>query len=142
VGSRIGVEILGLLSMDEPREDRDEEPLPLIDSVSLDQEKEREPLVAWLFLSGELGGVVSPIGTRLSTSLHERLSLRIVSFSSMVALWGGGQRKVVLAHGDNKERNKERKRIYTHEFILHLLCVLRQVKEAHGSRSRAVCNGG
>jgi hypothetical protein len=45
VGSRMGFEMLAFLSTDGVREDRDDEPLPLIDSVSLDHEKDRDPRV-------------------------------------------------------------------------------------------------
>jgi hypothetical protein len=90
VGFRIGLEILGLLSIEEPREDRDDGPFPLIDSVSLDHEKDREGLDGCVLLPGEFGGVRSPNGTRLSTSLCERLSFRIASFSSMIAQMSRG----------------------------------------------------
>jgi hypothetical protein len=59
VGSSMGVEILGRLSMEEPRDDRDEGPLPLMDSVSLPHENDREVRVACcgVFSVGEFGGV-------------------------------------------------------------------------------------
>lgn len=84
-GSRMGVDMLGLLSTEEPREDRDDGPLPLIDSVSFVHEKEREERVACFFFPGEPGGLTSPMGIRWSTSLYEWLNMRIVSSSSIVA---------------------------------------------------------
>jgi hypothetical protein len=95
LGLAIGLEMLGLLSArDEPRDDRDGVPFPLICSVSLDHEKAREGLVACAetLLAGVPGGVSSPMGVRASTSLCERLSLRTASFSSMSrdVSWAGG----------------------------------------------------
>jgi hypothetical protein len=129
-GSSIGVEMVGRLSRDEPRDERNDGPLALIDSVSLDHEKEREPLMPCAFFSGEAGGVRSPMGMSGSTSLRERLSLRIVSFSSMAARSRRGRcyRRMVA-------RAKRRR---THKGTLHLLCA-RQVKAAHGSRRRVRC---
>jgi hypothetical protein len=59
VGSSMGVEILGRLSMEEPRDDRDEGPLPLMGSVSLPHENDREVRVVCcgVFFVGESGGV-------------------------------------------------------------------------------------
>jgi hypothetical protein len=102
--------MLGLLSIDEPREDREDGPLPLIDSVSLDHENARDARVGCRASSyGDSGGVTSPIGMRWSTSLCERLSLRIASFSSIVAVEGGAvvsprhcvERRKVGTHGSN-----------------------------------------
>ena len=78
--------MLGLLSTEEPREDRDDGPLPLIDSVSLVHEKEREDRVAWALFPGEPGGLMSPMGMRWSPSLYECLNMRILSSSSIVAV--------------------------------------------------------
>jgi hypothetical protein len=88
----MGVEILGRWLMEEPRDDRDEGPLPLIDSVSLLHENDREVRVACcgIFFVGEVGGVYLPIGIRWSTSLCDRLSLRMASLSSIVAQLGWG----------------------------------------------------
>lgn len=114
-GFTIGLEIFGLLSAEEePREDRDEGPFPFIDSVSLDHEKEREPLVACIsvLLSGVLGGVSSPTGMRGSTSLWVRLSLAMTSFSSIVARsWVEGGR-VSLAHVVWRQRKRIHSRVY------------------------------
>lgn len=86
-GSRFGSEAL------EVREKGRERVFPLIDSVSFVHEKARPVLVFGVFRSGddsaEAGGVSVPTGTRWSTSLVERLRLKITSAPSMVA--GGGQ---------------------------------------------------
>ena len=116
--SAMGLEMFGLLSAkEEPREERDDGPFPLIDSVSLDHEKERELRVVCCLLDGVLGGVTSPMGMRLSTSLCERLSLRIVSFSSIVAVglrssrWWGYWRSIVA-------RARSKKSVRTHYSIV------------------------
>jgi hypothetical protein len=55
VGSSIGLEMLGRA---EPWEDFEDGPLPLMDSVSLPHEKDRDVLVTCTaFFPGEFGGV-------------------------------------------------------------------------------------
>tara|TARA_R110002003_G_scaffold176_2_gene14315 strand:+ start:31397 stop:31684 length:288 start_codon:yes stop_codon:yes gene_type:complete len=56
LGLTIGLEML-FFSIEEPRDVREDGPFPFIDSVSLDHENDRDPLVACAFLPGELGGV-------------------------------------------------------------------------------------
>lgn len=88
LGSTMGLEMLGFFSADEEvRDDRvDDGAFPLMDIVSLDHEKARERRVRCVsaLFSGVPGGVTSPNGMRASTSLCDRLSLRISSFSSML----------------------------------------------------------
>lgn len=113
--------MLGLLSTEEPREDREDGPLPLIDSVSLVHEKEREDRVACDFFPGEPGGLISPMGIRWSTSLYECLNMRIVSSSNIVAVGvqcGGGEVIAMAA--------RRRERAHTHRSILHSLCALQR----------------
>ena len=85
LGSTIGLEILSLFPNESSWGDLEDGPFPLIDSVSLDHENDREVLVEDIFLIGELGGVISPRGMSWSASLRDRLSLRMASFSSMAA---------------------------------------------------------
>jgi len=86
--SNIGLEIsrLSMEGVREEREERDELAIfPLIESVSLEIEKERLDRVAGV-LSSERGGVTSPIGMRWSPSLTDRFNLNTASSPSM-ALW-------------------------------------------------------
>jgi hypothetical protein len=127
--------MLGLLSTEEPREDREDGPLPLIESVSLDHEKAREVRVGTRASShGDSGGVTSPIGMRWSPSLCERLSLRIASFSSIVA-------RVSSRAGQSRHNVEGRRTLALTGLVWHSLCALDQVKDAHGEGSRAVSVG-
>jgi hypothetical protein len=91
VGSRIGVEMLGRVSTDVPREERDEGPLALIDSVSLVvHENDREGRVGCAFLSGERGGL-APLRWRGSMSPNADLKMRATSLSAIVGWSRGGR---------------------------------------------------
>lgn len=104
LGSVMGLEIVSL-SMVELERLKLDLPFLLIESVSLVMvrlvnEKARVPLVRDVLELRSRGGVFSPMGTRSSTSLFDRLSDRIASSPSMVApdqviwsracvMWGG-----------------------------------------------------
>lgn len=87
--SRLSIE--GVREEREEREERDEREdeslLPLIESVSLDHEKERSERVfeVDVFFASGRGGVTSPMGMRWSPSLTDRLSLTTASRSNIVA---------------------------------------------------------
>lgn len=87
LGSAIGLEI-DSLSIAELERLRLDLPFLLIESVSLVRlvnEKARALLVRDVLELRSRGGVLSPIGTRSSTSLFDRLSDRTASSPSMIA---------------------------------------------------------
>jgi hypothetical protein len=83
---------------------------------------------------GDSGGVTSPIGMRWSTSLCERLSLRIASFSSIVA-------RVSSRVGQSRHSVEGSRALALTCLVWHSQCALHQVKDAHGEGSRAVSVG-
>lgn len=87
VGSSMGLEMLklGLVSTEVPREDRDEGPLALMDSVSLStHDEDREARVRCSFLSGESGGGLELPRWRGSMSPNADLKMRAASLSAIV----------------------------------------------------------
>jgi hypothetical protein len=87
VGSRMGLEMLklGLVSTEVPREERDEGPLALMDTVSLStHDEDREARVRCSFWSGEGGGGVELPRWRGSISPNADLKMRAASLSAIV----------------------------------------------------------
>lgn len=103
LGSAMGLEMESLSIVELERLKLD---LPLLftESVNLVKEKAREGLFLGVLEVLPRGGVLSPMGTRSSTSLFERLSVLIVSspsiFAPVVAVWS---RALVVLHSRNEE---------------------------------------
>jgi hypothetical protein len=102
LGSVIGLEIVALSNAEFER--LDDLPFLLIESVSLVKEKARVFLVRGVLEVLLRGGVLSPIGTRSSTSLLERFSTLIVSSPSMIApLRVDWSRARAVVHGGSEK---------------------------------------
>lgn len=105
-----------------------------IESVNLVREKARELLVRGVPGVLPRGRLLSPMGTRCSTLLLERLSVLIVSSPSMiapvVAVWS---RPLVVLHGGDEKADS---RLLL--FVVVLMCLLVwpgvQVKASHYAR--------
>lgn len=103
LGSAIGLEMVSL-SIEELERRKLDLLFLLSPSVSRVNENARELLLRGVLEALLRGGVLSPTGTRSSTSLFERFSVLIVSSPSMVApVKSEWSRALVVLHSGNKK---------------------------------------